>query len=194
MLFRSHAHYRHVQDDLSGNGDETLKSLEKLRVYGLVHAAGVLRVGPLGQLDLRAGELMWRIHVQAATMLANALLPQMLNSGQGRMVFIGSRVAAGLAGRGQYAASKAALLAMAKSWAAEVASKGVTINMISPAATDTGMLKDPSRTSSLPRLPPLGRYIQPQEVASMVGYLLSPAAAAITGQDIQICGGSSLNQ
>ena len=127
-------------------------------------------------------------------MLANALLPQMLNSGQGRMVFIGSRVAAGLAGRGQYAASKAALLAMAKSWAAEVASKGVTINMISPAATDTGMLRDPSRTASLPRLPPLGRYIQPQEVASMVGYLLSPAAAAITGQDIQICGGSSLNQ
>ena len=61
-----HAHYRHVQDDLSGNGDETLKSLEKLRVYGLVHAAGVLRVGPLGQLDLRAGELMWRIQIGRA--------------------------------------------------------------------------------------------------------------------------------
>lgn len=158
----------------------------------LVHAAGVLRVGPLGQLDHAGGELMWRLHVDAATRLADALVPAMAARGWGRVVFIGSRVAQGMPGRGQYAATKAALIALARSWAAEVAGQGVTVNVVSPAATATGMLADPARAGSAPRLPPIGRLIEPAEIAALTGYLLSPAAAAITGQDIAICGGSSL--
>ncbi len=158
----------------------------------LVHAAGVLRVGPLGQLDHAGGELMWRLHVDAATRLADTLVPAMAARGRGRVVFIGSRVAQGMPGRGQYAATKAALIALARSWAAEVAGQGVTVNVVSPAATATGMLTDPARAGSAPRLPPIGRLIEPAEIAALTGYLLSPAAAAITGQDIAICGGSSL--
>ena len=158
----------------------------------LVHAAGVLRVGRLGALDAGAGALMWQLHVQAATTLADVLLPAMAAAGQGRMVNIGSRVAQGKAGRSQYAASKAALLALARSWAAELAPQGVTVNLVSPAATATAMLADPARQAEAPVLPPIGRLIQPAEVASLLAYLLSPAAAAITGQDLQICGGASL--
>lgn len=161
-------------------------------VRALVHAAGVLRVGALGQQDLAAGELMWRVHVQAATALAEALVPAMAAQGGGRVVLVGSRVAQGMAGRGQYAATKAALVALARSWAAEVAPKGVTVNVVSPAATETSMLQDPARAASAPRLPPIGRLIQPAEIAALVAYLLSPMASAITGQDIAICGGSSL--
>jgi NAD(P)-dependent dehydrogenase (short-subunit alcohol dehydrogenase family) len=97
-----------------------------------------------------------------------------------------------MAGRSQYAATKAALIALARSWAAEVAPRGVTVNVVSPAATATAMLEDPSRASAAPKLPPIGRMIQPEEVAALVTFLLSQQAAAITGQDIQICGGSSL--
>lgn len=158
----------------------------------LVHAAGVPRVGRLGALDAGAGALMWQLHVQAATTLADVLLPAMAAAGQGRMVIIGSRVAQGKAGRSQYAASKAALLALARSWAAELAPQGVTVNVVSPAATATAMLADPARQAEAPVLPPIGRLIQPAEVASLLAYLLSPAAAAITGQDLQICGGASL--
>lgn len=158
----------------------------------LVHAAGLLRVGALGALDPLDGEAMWQLHVSAATRLANRLLPVMQASGRGRMVLVGSRVSGGMAGRSQYAASKAALVSLARSWAAESVSKGVTVNVVSPAATDTPMLADPARANAAPHLPPMGRLIQPEEVAALVAFLLSNDAAAITGQDIAICGGSSV--
>ena len=158
----------------------------------LVHAAGVARLAPLGALQDAEGHLMWQLYVDAATRLANRVIPAMQAAGQGRVVLIGSRVSQGMAGRSQYAACKAALVALAKSWAAEAVNAGVTVNVVSPAATATPMLQDPARAATRPRMPPIGRYIEPREVAALVAYLLSPDAAAITGQDIAICGGASL--
>lgn len=158
----------------------------------LVHAAGVLRVGALGALASEDGRLMWRLHVDALTRMADIAVPAMAQAGRGRVVMVGSRVSRGMPGRSQYAASKAALVALARSWAAEVVASGVTVNVVSPAATATAMLDDPARQSVAPKLPPLGRLIEPREIAALVAYLLSPDAAAITGQDIRICGGASL--
>ena len=95
------------------DGTQTLAAAHALALAqadALVHAAGLLRVGPLGTLDHAAGELMWRVHVDAAARLADALVPAMAERGRGRVVLIGSRVAQGMPGRGQYAATKAALV------------------------------------------------------------------------------------
>ena len=54
------------------------------------------------------------------------------------------------------------------------------------------MLRDPARSAVVPKLPPIGRYVRPEEVAALTAFLLAPEAGAITGQQMLICGGSSL--
>jgi 3-oxoacyl-[acyl-carrier protein] reductase len=188
----AHAAYAHVGVDLTEAAAIDRATAELATPGALVHAAGVLRVGKLGAGAADDGRLMWALHVHAATRLAEALLPRMARAGRGRVVLVGSRVSRGMPGRSQYAASKAALATLARSWAAEVVEQGVTVNVVSPAATDTAMLADPARTTEPPKLPPIGRLIRAEEVAALVAFLLSDAAAAVTGQDIAICGGASL--
>ncbi|WP_027528994.1 SDR family NAD(P)-dependent oxidoreductase [Bradyrhizobium sp. WSM3983] len=184
-----HPAFDHLSLDLS-DVDAIPAAVADLTPTALVHAAGQLKVGSLGSLDHNEGAAMWRLHVDVAERLANALAPRL--SQGGRIVFIGSRTASGAAGRGQYAATKAALVALARSWASELAPRGITVNVVAPAATETPMLKDPTRANVAPKLPPIGRFIQPEEVAAAVAFLLSADAAAITGQQLVICGGSSL--
>jgi NAD(P)-dependent dehydrogenase (short-subunit alcohol dehydrogenase family) len=159
-------------------------------VKALVHAAGIMRGGRLGQMDPAVMEPLWRLHVEAIVDLANRLVPCMPEGG--RIVLIGSRAARGVEGKTQYGATKAALVALARGWGKELARRGITVNVVAPAATDTAMREDPNRALPPPDPPPVGRLIRPEEVAALVAFLLSEDAAMITGQEIAICGGSSL--
>lgn len=68
----------------------------------------------------------------------------------------------------------------------------MTVNVVAPGMTDTAMPRDPARAAVLPKMPPIGRLIQAEEVAALVAYLLTPVATAITGQTITICSGRYL--
>src|SRR3954469_1715487 len=187
----AHERFRGLAVDLA-DGAARAAALEELGAAdALVHCAGVMRGAKLGDLGVETGALLWRIHVEAAAALANRLAPRM--DAGARIVLIGSRASLGAAEKSQYAAAKAALNGMARSWAKELAPRGITVNVVAPASTDTPMLHDPRRAGTPPAaLPPIGRRIRPEEVAALVAFLLSSEAAAITGQEIHICGGSSL--
>ncbi|MFT4068113.1 SDR family NAD(P)-dependent oxidoreductase [Paraburkholderia sp.] len=159
-------------------------------VDALVHAAGFMRTAPLGRLSIEDGTAMWRLHVESAVYLADRLAPRM--PAGGRIVLVGSRTANGAATRSQYAATKSALVGLARSWAAELAPRGITVNVVAPGATDTPFLRDPARAATPPKLPPMGRFISPEEVAALTAFLLSEGASSITGQQIVMCGGASL--
>lgn len=159
-------------------------------VGAVVHAAGLQHSARIGDLDAAKGQAMWAVHVRAAELLVGGLESRLVDGG--RIVLVGSRTASGVAGKSQYAATKAALVAMARSYAAELAGREITVNVVAPGPTRTAMLTDPNRASTPVVSPPLGRLIEPSEVAGLVRFLLEPTGAMITGQAIVICGGASL--
>ncbi|HYU83340.1 MAG TPA: SDR family oxidoreductase [Kribbellaceae bacterium] len=157
----------------------------------LVHAAGLQMSGRLGALDPEAGDRMYAVHVGAAVRIANSLVTRMADGG--RILLIGSRTASGAAGKSQYAATKAALRGLARSWAMELAPRRITVNVIEPGPTDTAMLSDPARAETPPVVPPLGRLIHPDDVAAMAAFLLTDTGSMVTGQQVVICGGASIS-
>lgn len=160
------------------------------KVDAIVHAAGFMRTGSIEEIDPADGDLMYAVHVRALALLVHHLTPGM--DAGARIVAIGSRTSRGAKGKAQYAATKAALTGLVRSFAIELAPRGITANIVSPAATATPFLTRGDRAGVPPVLPPIGRYIDPAEVAGTVSFLLGPDAGAITGQDILICGGASL--
>ena len=182
--------FRHCPADLADPASLGTALAALAPVDALVHAAGVLRVGRLEADTVADARAMWRLHVEAATQLVQWAVPNLPQGG--RIVLLGSRVASGAPGRGQYAASKAALVGLARSWAAELAPRAITVNVVAPGATDTPMLRDPARSGVAPTVPPLGRFVRPGEVAGMVAFLLSEDGGSTTGQSLVMCGGSSL--
>ena len=158
--------------------------------HALVHAAGFQRTAVLGELDADALAGMFAVHVAAAEALANAVVPRMPDGG--RVLLIGSRTSTGFPGKSQYAATKAALLGMGRSWAQELAPRAITVNVLSPGPTDTPMLADPGRAATPPVSPPLGALVDPEDIAALAGFLLGPHGKSITGQNYVMCGGASL--
>ncbi|MCE3244301.1 MAG: 3-oxoacyl-ACP reductase [Arthrobacter sp.] len=176
--------------DLSDPGSLAGVVADVRPAHALVHAAGFQRTAVLGELDGDALAGMFAVHVAAAEALANAVVPRMPDGG--RVLLIGSRTSTGFPGKSQYAATKAALLGMGRSWAQELAPRAITVNVLSPGPTDTPMLADPGRSATPPVMPPLGALVDPEDVAALAGFLLGPHGKSITGQNYVVCGGASL--
>lgn len=159
-------------------------------VDAVVHAAGFMTTAPLGSLDPAALRGMFAVHVEAASALVDTLGPRIVDGG--RVVLIGSRTMNGVAGKSHYAATKSALVGLARSWAIELAPRAITCNIVAPGPTDTPMLSDPGRAGVPPKVPALGKLVDPADVAELVAFLVGRHGSSITGQTLTICGGASL--
>lgn len=156
-----------------------------------IHCAGIMRSDRDPATKADCGATLWMLHVGAAARIAHHIAPVMPDR-KGRFVFVSSRAAEGRAERSLYAASKAALSGLARSLAIEHVARGITANVVAPAATNTPQLHDPARRDASVRPLPIGRVIEPDEVAATIAFFAGREAGAITGQTILQCGGASL--
>lgn len=161
----------------------------------LVNNAGLTRDG----LALRMKDDDWqtviRVNLEAAFRLSRAALKGMMRQRFGRIVSIASVVGVtGNAGQANYAASKAGLIGMSKSLAAEVASRGITVNCVAPGFIETAMtdrLNEKQREAILGTIP-AGRLGTGAEVAAAVVFLAGEEAAYVTGQTLHVNGGMAM--
>ena len=161
----------------------------------LVNNAGITR----DTLVLRMKDEDWQavldVDLTAPFRLARAALKGMLRRRAGRIVSIGSIVGAtGNPGQANYAAAKAGMVGMTKALAQEVASRGVTVNMVAPgfiATPMTEVLSEPQKAKLLEAIP-LGRMGSPEDIAAAVVYLASDAAGWVTGATLHVNGGMAM--
>jgi 3-oxoacyl-[acyl-carrier protein] reductase len=163
------------------------------RIDILVNNAGSTRDGLILRMKDEDWDQVLSVHLDGAFRCARAALRPMLKQRQGgRIINIGSVVGSmGNAGQANYAAAKAGLIGLTKALAREVASRGVTVNAVSPGFIDTDLtagLPEAVRQTYLTQIP-LGRFGTVAEVAAAVTFLASDSAAYITGQVIHVNGG-----
>lgn len=169
----------------------------------LVNNAGGAESAPFARTDLALWRRMIELNLSSAYLCTRAIAPAMVASGWGRIVNVAST--AGLKGYAYvsaYVAAKHGLVGLTRALAVEFARTGVTVNAVCPGYTDTPMLQGAIETiatktkrtadearASLAASNPMGRLIEPEEVAAAVGYLCLPIAASVTGEMLTIDGG-----
>ena len=142
-------------------------------------------------MDQDKAEAVMQVNFYAFARIARAVVRPMMRARTGRIVAIGSVIGQFASqGNAAYAASKAALLAYAKSLAIESARRGVTVNYVAPGFVDTDMMAPFAdyRKPTEGRIP-AGRFAQPKEIAAVVAFLASPEASYVNGAYIPVDGG-----
>jgi len=170
---------KQITDDLGGIGI-------------LVNNAGITRDNLMMRMKDEEWDAIIQTNLTAVWRVTRGVLRGMMKARKGRIVNVGSVVgSSGNAGQTNYAAAKAGLLGLAKSLAREVGSRGITVNTVAPGFIDTDMtrgLPEAQRDALLGQIP-LGRLGRPEEIAAVVAFLASPAAAYVTGETLHVNGG-----
>lgn len=158
----------------------------------LVNNAGVTRDNLLLRMKDEEWDEILETDLKSVFRLSRAVLRSMMRARYGRIINISSVVGAtGNMGQANYAAAKAGVFGFSKSLAREVGSRNITVNCIAPGFVETDMTRalTEKQQQILLQQVPLGRLGRPEEVASAVGFIASPAAGYITGATLHVNGG-----
>ncbi|KAB2639219.1 MAG: 3-oxoacyl-[acyl-carrier-protein] reductase [Verrucomicrobia bacterium] len=161
----------------------------------LVNNAGITRDNLLMRMSSEEWDAVLDTNLKGAFNFVRSILRTMIKQRSGRIINISSVSGLmGLAGQTNYAASKAGMIGLTKALAKEVASRGITVNVVAPGFIETDMtavLNEEIRKGALSQIP-LSRFGQPEEIAATVGFLSGSSASYITGQVIAVDGGMSM--
>jgi 3-oxoacyl-[acyl-carrier protein] reductase len=161
----------------------------------LVNNAGLTRDGLMMRMKDEDWAEVLEVNLTAGFRLARATLRGMMKARYGRIINITSVVGQmGNPGQANYVASKAGMTGMTKALAAEVASRGITVNCVAPGFITTAMtdsLSDDQKEAMLERIP-VGRFGTPDDVAACVTFLASEAGGYLTGQTLHVNGGMAM--
>lgn len=166
-------------------------------VLRVVHNAGVIRPALIEDASLDDLDYLTELHLASMEALVKAALPAMKSARFGRIVGISSRGALGLATRTNYAATKAGMIGMLRTWALELGPQGITSNCVAPGPVESEMFHEivpdgSDRKQKLAAAIPVKRIGAPEDVAHAVSFFLSKDAGFVTGQTLYVCGGTSI--
>ena len=165
-------------------------ALEREEYFGLVHNAGQSYDALAAMMAQDKAEAAMQVNFWSFTRLAKSVVRSMIRARHGRIVAIGSVAALqATPGNAAYAASKGALIAYCRTLAVETAKRGVTVNVVAPGFIDTDMMAPyAAHRARMEEQIPLGRFAQPDEIAGLVAYLMSPSAGYVSGAVLPVDG------
>lgn len=186
-------------DDDRGAAEALADLTKQYSFDGLVNNVGMAKLHRLGEIDLADVDDMLRLNIHATIQATQAVLPGLMEKRWGRIVNITSLVTTGTPLRSGYAAAKAAVNSLTRTWAMELAETGVTVNAVAPGPTETEMFRrnTPAGSEAEARflsMIPMRRLGKPEEIAAAIAFLLSEDASFITGQILFADGGGSVGR
>lgn len=163
-------------------------------VAALINNVGIVAPAPFDDVNVDDFDRIMHLNARTALLAAKAFVPTMRRLGGGRIVMNTSRVTLGKIQRTLYSASKGALQSMARTWALELATDGITVNCVAPGPIATTAFwrnnpPDSAYTRDLVASIPLKRMGTPEDVANAVSFFCSDGASFVTGQTLFVCGG-----
>ena len=192
-----------VRTDVTSESDVAELVRRTLQEFGridiLVNNAGITQPKRVPDITVADWEKVLAVNLKGTFLCSKAVLSTMVAQRYGRIVNLSSVSAkrgGGVFGGAHYSAAKAGILGFAKALAREVAAQGITVNSVAPGlvATDIrGGLEDPETQVEMAKDIPAKRLAKPEEVAAAIAFLASEDAAYITGEEIDINGGSHMD-